>query len=143
MIKVETIDGKIAVKCGKATGADLICEASAAVVSVIGSAIKRCKSKKRKEALAKEVFVNITGMAATIVEKEHGISVWPDDDDEDEGFVSEEADDEGDYECIGVKTLPADSDTAKKILELLGIDPDEVKPKDDDETEDDIPKFLF
>ena len=62
-------------------------------------------------------------------------SVWPDDD--------EEADDETDAECIGVKTLPADSDTAKKILELLGIDPDEVKPKDDDETEDDLPKFLF
>lgn len=132
MINVDTIDGKIAVKCGEATGADLICEASAAVVSVIGAAIKRCKSKKRKEALAKEVFVNITGMAATIVEKEHGISVWPDDDDE--------ADDEEDYECIGVKALPADSDTAKKILEL---DPDEVKPKDDDDTEDDIPDFLF
>ena len=71
MINVETKDGKIAVKCGEATGADLSCEASAAVVSVIGAAIKRCKSKKRKEALAKEVFVNSTGMAATIVEKEH------------------------------------------------------------------------
>ena len=133
MINVDTIDGKIAVKCGEATGADLICEASAAVVSVIGSAIKRCKSKKRKEALAKEVFVNITGMAATIVEKEHGISVWPDDDDEDD---SEE-------ETIIAKAIPADSDTAKKLLELLGIDPDEAKSGDDDETEDDIPKFLF
>ena len=132
MINVDTIDGKIAVKCGEATGADLICEASAAVVSVIGSAIKRCKSKKRKEALAKEVFVNITGMAATIVEKEHGISVWPDDDDE--------ADDE--EETIITKAIPADSDTAKKLLELLGIDPDETK-SGDDETEDDIPDFLF
>ena len=132
MINVDTIDGKIAVKCGEATGADLICEASAAVVSVIGAAIKRCKSKKRKEALAKEVFVNITGMAATIVEKEHGISVWPDDDDED--------DDE--EETIIAKAIPADSDTAKKLMELLGIDPDEVK-SGDDETEDDIPKFLF
>ena len=134
MINVDAIDGKIVVKCGDATGADLICEASAAVVSVIVAAIKRCKSKKRKEALAKEVFTHITGMSATIVEKEHGISVWPDDDDE--------ADGEEDYECIGVKALPADSDTAKKILELLGIDPDEAKPGDD-ETEDDIPKFLF
>ena len=131
MINVDTIDGKIAVKCGEATGADLICEASAAVVSVIGAAIRRCKSKKKKEALAKEVFTHITGMAATIVEKEHGISVWPDDDD-----------DETDAECIGVKVLPADSDTAKKILELLGIDPDEDK-SGDDETEDDIPDFLF
>ena len=131
MINVDTIDGKIAVKCGEATGADLICEASAAVVSVIGAAIRRCKSKKKKEALAKEVFTHITGMAATIVEKEHGISVWPDDDD-----------DETDDECIGVKVLPADSDTAKKILELLGIDPDEDK-SGDDETEDDIPDFLF
>ena len=96
MINVETKDGKIAVKCGEATGADLICEASAAVVSVIGAAIKKCKSKERKEALAKEVFTHITGMSATIVEKEHGISVWPDDDDE-----------------------------------------------GDDETEDDIPDFLF
>lgn len=132
MIKVETIDGKIAVKCGKATGADLICEASAAVVSVIGAAIKRCKSKKRKEALAKEVFVNITGMAATIVEKEHGVSVWPDDD--------EEADDE--EETIIAKAIPMDSETGRKLMELLGIDPDEVK-SGDDETEDDIPKFLF
>ena len=131
MINVDTIDGKIAVKCGEATGADLICEAYAAVVSVIGAAIRRCKSKKKKEALAKEVFTHITGMAATIVEKEHGISVWPDDDD-----------DETDAECIGVKVLPADSDTAKKILELLGIDPDEDK-SGDDETEDDIPDFLF
>ena len=132
MINVDTIDGKIAVKCGEATGADLICEASAAVVSVIGAAIKRCKSKKRKEALAKEVFVNITGMAATIVEKEHGISVWPDDDDED--------DDE--EETIIAKAIPKDSETGRKLMELLGIDPEEVKSGDDD-TEDDIPKFLF
>lgn len=133
MINVETKDGKIAIKCGDATGAELICEASAAVVSVIGAAIKRCKSKKRKEALAKEVFVNITGMAATIVEKEHGISVWPDDDDED--------DDE--EETIIAKAIPMDSETGRKLMELLGIDPDEAKPKDDDETEDDIPDFLF
>jgi hypothetical protein len=131
MIKVETIDGKIAVKCGEATGADLICEASAAVVSVIGAAIKRCKSKKRKEALAKEVFVNITGMVATIVEKEHGIDVWPDDEDEDDN----------EEETIIAKAIPMDSDTGRKLMELLGIDPDEVKS--DDETEDDIPKFLF
>lgn len=133
MINVETKDGKIAVQCGEATGADLICEASAAVVSVIGAAIKRCKSKKRKEALAKEVFTHITGMSATIVEKEHGISVWPDDDED-------EADDE--EETVIAKAIPADSDTAKKILELLGIDPEEVK-SGDDETEDDLPKFLF
>lgn len=132
MINVDTIDGKIAIKCGEATGADLICEASAAVVSVIGAAIKRCKSKKRKEALAKEVFVNITGMAATIVEKEHGISVWPDDDDED--------DDE--EETIIAKAIPMDSETGRKLMELLGIDHDEAKPNDD-ETEDDIPKYLF
>ena len=133
MINVETKDGKIAVKCGEATGADLICEASAAVVSVIGAAIKRCKSKKRKEALAKEVFVNITGMAATIVEKEHGISVWPDDDDEDDD----------DEETIIAKAIPIDSDTGRKLMELLGIDPDEAKSGNDDETEDDLPKFLF
>ena len=132
MIKAETIDGKIAVQCGKATGADLICEASAAVVSVIGAAIKRCKSKKRKEALAKEVFVNITGMAATIVEKEHGISVWPDDDDEDDN----------EEETIIAKAIPIDSDTGRKLMELLGIDPNEAK-SGDDETEDDIPDFLF
>ncbi len=132
MINVDTIDGKIAVKCGNATGADLICEASAAVVSVIGAAIKKCKSKERKEALAKEVFTHITGMSATIVEKEHGISVWPDDDDE--------ADDE--EETIIAKAIPMDSDTDRKLMELLGIDPDEAK-SGDDETEDDIPDFLF
>ena len=133
MINVETKDGKIAVKCGKATGADLICEASAAVVSVIGAAIKRCKSKDRKEALAKEVFTHITGMSATIVEKEHGISVWPDDDED-------EADDE--EETIIAKAIPMDSETGRKLMELLGIDPDEAK-SGDDETEDDIPDFLF
>ena len=133
MINVDTIDGKIAVKCDDATGADLICEASAAVVSVIGAAIRRCKSKKKKEALAKEVFTHITGMAATIVEKEHGISVWPDDDEE-------ESEDEED--TIIAKAIPIDSETGRKLMELLGIDPDEVK-SDDDETEDDIPKFLF
>ncbi len=138
MINVDTIDGKIAVECGNATGADLICEASAAVVSVIGAAIKRCKSKKRKEALAKEVFVNITGMAATIVEKEHGITVWPDDDDEDD----DEDEDESDGKIIA-KAIPIDSETGRKLMELLGIDPDEDKSGDDDETEDDIPKFLF
>ena len=132
MINVETKDGKIAVKCGDATGADLICEASAAVVSVIGAAIKKCKSKERKEALAKEVFVNITGMAATIVEKEHGISVWPDDDDEDDN----------EEETIIAKAIPMDSETGRKLMELLGIDPDEAK-SGDDETEDDIPDFLF
>lgn len=132
MINVETKDGKIAVKCGEATGVDLICEASAAVVSVVGAAIKRCKSKKRKEDLAKEVFVQITGMAATIVEKEHGISVWPDDDED-------KSDD--DEETIIAKAIPMDSDTGRKLMELLGIDPEEVKS--DDETEDDIPKFLF
>lgn len=134
MINVETKDGKIAVKCGDATGAELICEASAAIVSVIGSAVKDYKSHKRKEKLAKDVFVQITGMAATIVEKEHGISVWPDDDED-------EADDE--EETVIAKAIPMDSDTGRKLMELLGIDPDEVKPKDDDETEDDIPKFLF
>ena len=133
MIKVETIDGKIAAYCGKATGADLICEASAVVVSVIGAAIKRCKSEKAKNELAKDVFVQITGMAATIVEKEYGISVWPDDDDE--------ADD--DEETIIAKAIPIDSDTGRKLMELLGIDPDEAKSKDTDETEDDIPDFLF
>ena len=133
MIKVETIDGKIAAYCGKATGADLICEASAVVVSVIGAAIKRCKSEKAKNELAKDVFVQITGMAATIVEKEYGISVWPDDDED-------EADDE--EETIIAKAIPMDSDTGRKLMELLGIDPDEVK-SGDDETEDDIPDFLF
>lgn len=133
MINVETKDGKIAVKCGDATGAELICEASAAIVSVIESAVKDYKSHKRKEKLAKYVFVQITGMAATIVEKEHGISVWPDDDED-------EADDE--EETVIAKAIPMDSDTGRKLMELLGIDPDEVKPKDD-ETEDDLPKFLF
>ena len=132
MINVETKDGKIAVKCGDATGADLICEASAAVVSVIGAAIKKCKSKERKEALAKEVFTHITGMSATIVEKEHGISVWPDDDDEDDN----------EEETIIAKAIPMDSETGRKLMELLGIDPDEAK-SGNDETEDDIPDFLF
>lgn len=133
MINVETKDGKIAIKCGDATGAELICEASAAIVSVIGSAVKDYKSHKIKEKLAKDVFVQITGMAAEIVEKEHGIDVWPDDEE-----------DEADYEeeTVIAKAIPIDSETGRKLMELLGIDPDEVK-SGDDETEDDIPKFLF
>ena len=132
MIHAETVDGKVNVKCGQASGMDLICEASAAVVSVIGAAIKRCKSKERKETLAKDVFTHITGMSATIVEKEHGISVWPDDDDEDDN----------EEETIIAKAIPMDSETGRKLMELLGIDPDEAK-SGNDETEDDIPDFLF
>lgn len=135
MIEVKIEDGKIAVHCGDATGADLICEASAAIVSVVGTAVKKHKNKKTRENLAKEVFVQITGLAATIIEEEHGISVCTDDDEDDC--------DDDDVDEVVAKAIPIDSDTDRKLMELLGIDPDEAESGDDDETEDDIPDFLF
>lgn len=141
MISAETVDGRINVKCGNASGMDLICEAVALVTSVVRAVSSHEDNKDVvDEETAKTAFRYIFAGACAQIEEKTGIDVLvplPKSDDDDE------ADDDEDYERIGVKALPADSDTAKKILELLGIDPDEVNPKDDDETEDDIPKFLF
>ena len=140
MIHAETIDGTIKIQCGKASGTDLICEAAALVTSVVRTlCADENKPDVYDEELARTAFRCIVTGAGGVIEERTGIDVFaPLSNDAD---TDDEDDDE--EETIIAKAIPADSDTAKKMLELLGIDPDEVKPKDDDETEDDIPKFLF
>ena len=140
MIHAETIDGTIKIQCGKASGTDLICEAAALVTSVVRTlCADENKPDVYDEELARTAFRCIVTGAGGEIEERTGIDVFaPLSNDAD---TDDEDDDE--EETIIAKAIPADSDTAKKMLELLGIDPDEVKPKDDDETEDDIPKFLF
>ena len=140
MIHAETIDGTIKIQCGKASDTDLICEAAALVTSVVRTlCADENKPDVYDEELARTAFRCIVTGAGGEIEERTGIDVFaPLSNDAD---TDDEDDDE--EETIIAKAIPADSDTAKKLLELLGIDPDEVKPKDDDETEDDIPKFLF
>lgn len=140
MLHAETVDGKISVKCGQASGMDLICEAAALVTSVVRTL---CSSDDNKdvydEELARTAFRYIvTGAGGEIMDRT-GIDVFVSP--SNEKGVDEDDDDE--EETVIAKAIPMDSDTGRKLMELLGIDPDEVKPKDDDETEDDIPKFLF
>lgn len=140
MIHAETVDGRIRVKCGKASGTDLICEAAALVTSVVRAVSSHEDNKDIvDEETAKTAFRYIVTGAGGQIEERTGINVFAPLDDTDGDTEEDDSDDDH----VVVKALPADSDTAKKILELLGIDPEEVKSGDDDETEDDIPKFLF
>lgn len=140
MIHAETVDGRIRVKCGKASGTDLICEAAALVTSVVRAVSSHEDNKDIvDEETAKTAFRYIVAGAGGQIEERTGINVFAPLDDTDGDTEEDDSDDDH----VVVKALPADSDTAKKILELLGIDPEEVKSGDDDETEDDIPKFLF
>ena len=142
MIHAETVDGRIRVKCGKASGMDLICEAAALVTSVVRVVSSHDDNKDVvDEETAKTAFRYIFTGACAQIEEKTGIDVFvplPKSDDDD----TDDEDEDDSEETIIAKAIPADSDTAKKILELLGIDPDEAK-SGDDETEDDIPDFLF
>lgn len=139
MLHAETIDGKIRVKCGQASGIDLICEVAALVTSVVRAVSSNEDNKDIvDEETAKTAFKYIVTGAGGQIEEKTGINVFASLNDKDDDTEEDTADDES----VVVKALPTDSDTAKKILELLGIDPDEAKPKDD-ETEDDVPDFLF
>ena len=80
----------------------------------------------------------VTGAGGEIEERT-GIDVFAPLKDTDEDTEDE---DDSEEETIIAKAIPIDSDTGRKLMELLGIDPDEVK-SGDDETEDDLPKFLF
>lgn len=141
MIHAETVNGTIKVQCGKASGTDLICEAAALVTSVVKSL---CADEDNPdvydEELARTAFRCIVTGAGGEIEERTGIDVFAplsndaDTDDEDE--------DDSDSKIIA-KAIPIDSDTGRKLMELLGIDPDEAKSGDDDDTEDDIPDFLF
>ena len=141
MIHAETVDGKIKIQCGKASGTDLICEAAALVTSVVRTL---CADEDNPdvydEELARTAFRCIVTGAGGEIEERTGIDVFAplsnDADNDDE----EEDDSNG---KIIAKAIPMDSETGRKLMELLGIDSDEAKSKDDDETEDDIPDFLF
>ena len=139
MLHAETVDGRIRVKCGKASGTDLICEAAALVTSVVRTlCADENKPDVYDEELARTAFRCIVTGAGGEIEERTGIDVFAPlsnaaDNDED--------DDDSDGKIIA-KAIPMDSETGRKLMELLGIDPDEAK-SGDDETEDDIPKFLF
>ena len=140
MINVETKDGKIAVKCGKASGTDLICEAAALVTSVVRTlCADENKPDVYDEELARTAFRCIVTGAGGEIEERTGIDVFaPLSND-----AENDEDEDDSEETIIAKAIPMDSETGRKLMELLGIDPDEVKSGDDDETEDDLPKFLF
>lgn len=136
MIHAETVNGTIKVQCGKASGTDLICEAAALVTSVVKTL---CADEDNPdvydEELARTVFKCIVTGAGGEIEESTGIDVFVQaSNDEDENDSEEET--------IIAKAIPIDSETGRKLMELLGIDPEEAK-SGDDETEDDIPKFLF
>lgn len=141
MIHAETVNGTIKVQCGKASGTDLICEAAALVTSIVKTlCADDDKPNVYDEELARTAFRCIVTGAGGEIEERTGINVFAplkdtDDDNEDE--------DDSEEETIIAKAIPIDSDTGRKLMELLGIDPDEDKSGDDDETKDDIPKFLF
>ena len=140
MIHAETVDGKIKIQCGKASGTDLICEAAALVTSVVRTL---CADDDNPdvydEELARTAFRCIVTGAGGEIEERTGIDVFaPLSNDADT-----DAEEDDSEETIIAKAIPIDSDTGRKLMELLGIDPDEAKSSDDDETEDDLPKFLF
>lgn len=136
MINVSNEDGKIKVGCGEASGYELIAEAIAACTSVVEMVSTPQDEDKVDETMSREAFKLIVAGVANEFLNSHDIDILDCCDEDDE-------DDDDDEDCV-VRAIPADSDTAKKVLELLGIDPDEVKSKaDDDETEDDLPDFLF
>ena len=139
MIHAETIDGTIKIQCGKASGTDLICEAAALVTSVVRTlCADENKPDVYDEELARTAFRCIVTGAGGEIEERTGIDVFaPLSNDAD---TDDEDDDE--EETIIAKAVPIDSETGRKLMELLGIDPDEAK-SGDDETEDDIPDFLF
>ena len=139
MLHAETVDGKIKIQCGKASGTDLICEAAALVTSVVRTL---CADENNPdvydEELARTAFRCIVTGAGGEIEERTGIDVFaPLSNDAD----NDEEEDDSDGKIIA-KAIPIDSETGRKLMELLGIDPEEVK-SGDDETEDDIPKFLF
>ena len=140
MLHAETVDGKIKIQCGKASGTDLICEAAALVTSVVRTlCADENKTDVYDEELARTAFRCIVTGAGGEIEERTGIDVFaPLSND---AGTDDEGEDDSDSKIIA-KAIPIDSETGRKLMELLGIDPDEAK-SGDDETEDDIPKFLF
>lgn len=133
MIHVETKNEKVNTKIGGTiNGEDLICEAVAAIVSVVESLGKMASKKGYDNDFAiKNAFIDIFGTSSEMIKKKLGVDVSDFDDDDDD-----------EEESTFVKNVPIDSEEGRKLMELLGINEPE-DDVDDDETEDDIPNFLF
>lgn len=133
MIHIETNEGKVNARIGGGVnGETLICEITAAVSSVVQSLHKKAKENDfEADFIAKEAFSDIVRVSAMIIEERCGVDVL-------DTSVLYDDDDDSDDDVI-VREIPKDSDVGKVLMELLGI----ADKDTDDETEDDIPDFLF
>lgn len=127
MIKIETVDGKVNVSIGHATGTELIIEATSAIVSTINALIDEMNDPKEKEELAQFAFEKITMGAALLCVDRLGVNPISDDD-----FDTDDDDD------IADKDLGDNSAIEQALLNALR----DMKHTDDDEgTIDDLPMF--
>jgi len=126
MINIETVDGKVNVAIGHATGTELIIEATSAVVSTINALIDELDDPKEKEKLAQFAFEKITMGAALLCVDRLGVDPISDDD-----FDTEDDDD------IADKDLGDSSAIEQALLNALR----DMKKDDDEGTIDDLPMF--
>ena len=126
MINIETVDGKVNVSIGHATGTELIIEATSAVVSTINALIDEMDDPKEKEKLAQFAFEKITMGAALLCVDRLGVNPINDDD-----FDTDDDDDIADKDF---------SDSSAIEHELLNALRD-MKKDDDEGTIDDLPMF--
>lgn len=126
MINIETVDGKVNVSIGHATGTDLIIEATSAVVSTINAIIDELDDPKDKEKLAQFAFEKITMGAALLCVDRLGVNPISDDD-----FDTDDDDD------IADKDFSDSSAIEQALLNALR----DMKKDDDEGTIDDLPMF--
>jgi hypothetical protein len=126
MIKIETVDGKVNVAIGHATGTELIIEATSAVVSTINALIDELDDQKEKEKLAQFAFEKITMGSALLCVDKLGVNPISDDD-----FDTEDDDD------IADKDFSDSSAIEQALLNALR----DMKKDDDEGTIDDLPMF--
>ncbi len=132
MIKVEKNEKGLMVECSKATRHELVLEAASVVASVVETLYAEAQKDGKVDAkeIAEITFTDIIGLASNHIKNKAGVDVLDIDGDDDE------------EESTFVKAVPIDSEEGRKLMELLGINKPE-ETLDDDETEDDLPKFLF
>lgn len=144
MIHIETVDGKVNARIGGGVnGETLVCETTAAVSSVVQSLHKKAKENDLEaDFIAKKAFSDIVRVSAMLIEGRCGVDVLDTSDlygdEEDESDDDDDSDDD-----VIVREIPKDSDVGKALMELLGIADKDTDDTADDETEDDIPDFLF
>ena len=126
MINIETVDGKVNVSIGHATGIELIVEAASAVVSAINTLIYELDDPKDKEKLARFAFEKITMGAVLLCVDRLGVNPISDDD-----FDTEDDDD------IADKDFSDSSAIEQALLNALR----DMKKDDDEGTIDDLPMF--